>query len=54
VPDTVVAITHSPLLRAVSVAFTGADPGEPGYLTGFSLEVGPESPVRAAAFDPFS
>jgi broad specificity phosphatase PhoE len=54
VPDTVVAVTHSPLLRAVAVTFTGVDPGEPQHLTGFGLEVGPEGAVRAAAFDPFT
>jgi broad specificity phosphatase PhoE len=52
-PDTVVAVTHSPLLRAVSVTFIGTDPGEPQHLTGFSLEAGPEGAVRAVAFDPF-
>lgn len=54
VPGTVVAVTHSPLLRAVSVTFTGVDPGEPPHLTGFGLEVGPEGAVRATAFDPFA
>jgi broad specificity phosphatase PhoE len=54
VPDTVVAVTHSPLLRAVSLTFTGTDPGEPPYLTGYSLQVVPEGPVRTAAFDPFA
>lgn len=54
VPDTVVAVTHSPLLRAVSLTFTGVDPGEPQYLTGVGLDVVPEGPVRAAAFDPFA
>jgi broad specificity phosphatase PhoE len=53
-PDTVVGVTHSPLLRAVSLTFTGVDPGEPSYLTGFGVEVLPDGSVRAAAFDPFA
>ncbi|MGZ4622473.1 MAG: histidine phosphatase family protein [Blastococcus sp.] len=52
VPDTVVGVTHSPLLRAVSLTFTGVDPGEPPYLNGYSLELLPDGSVRAAAFDP--
>lgn len=52
--DTVIGVTHSPLLRAVSLRFTGVDPGEPAYLTGFGLDVLPDGSVRAAAFDPFA
>jgi broad specificity phosphatase PhoE len=52
-PDTIIAVTHSPVLRAVAVAFTGADPGEPPYLNGYLLEVRAEGTVRATAFDPF-
>ena len=52
-PDTVVCVTHSPVLRAVALQFTGADPGEPGYLNGYALELG-DGPVRAAEYDPFS
>ena len=33
-----VAVTHSPLLRAVLLG-TGADPGEPGYVTGTDVRV---------------
>jgi broad specificity phosphatase PhoE len=52
-PDTIIAVTHSPVLRAVAVNFTGADPGEPGYLNGYLVEVQGESTVRATPFDPF-
>ena len=36
---TVVAVTHSPLLRAVLLHGTGSDPGEPGYVTGADVRV---------------
>jgi broad specificity phosphatase PhoE len=47
-PDTVVAVTHSPVLRAVAVHLAGEDPGEPPYLTGYEV-----LPEHAVAFDPF-
>ncbi len=53
-PDTVIGVTHSPLLRAVSLTFAGVDPGEPPHLTGFGLDLLPDGAVRAAAFDPFA
>jgi broad specificity phosphatase PhoE len=53
-PDVVVGVTHSPLLRAVSLTFNGVDPGEPPYLTGFGVEVLPDGSVAAAPFDPFA
>jgi broad specificity phosphatase PhoE len=53
-PDTVIGVTHSPLLRAVSLTFIGVDPGEPPYLTGFGVELLPDGSARAAAFDPFA
>lgn len=34
---TVVAITHSPILRAVGVHLGGGDPGEPEYVTGYEI-----------------
>jgi broad specificity phosphatase PhoE len=36
---TVVAVTHSPLLRAVGLALRGSDPGEPDYLNGYAYTV---------------
>jgi broad specificity phosphatase PhoE len=53
-PDTVVAVTHSPVLRAVAVALLGEDPGEPPYLNGYALEVLEGGTAVATAFDPFS
>jgi len=50
-PDAVVAVTHSPVLRAVAVGLGLDDPGEPPYLTGY--EVTPE-PAGAVPFDPFT
>jgi broad specificity phosphatase PhoE len=52
-PDTVLCVTHSPVLRAVALQFTGTDPGEPPYLNGYAVELG-DGPVRAAEFDPFA
>ena len=51
--DTVIGVTHSPVLRAVAVQFAGEDPGEPPYLSGYALEVAGDGSVRAAVFDPF-
>ncbi len=34
-----VAVTHSPVLRAVGLQHSGADPGEPAYVTGYALTV---------------
>ena len=39
-PDTVIGITHSPVLRAVGLRLLGEDPGEPEYLEGYSLWLG--------------
>lgn len=50
---TVVAITHSPILRAVAKTVRGTDPGEPPYLTGLSLDVSRDGQVRVDDFDPF-
>jgi broad specificity phosphatase PhoE len=50
-PRTVVAVTHSPVLRAVAVGLGLDDPGEPPYLTGYEVTA---DPARAAAFDPFA
>lgn len=37
---TVVAVTHSPVLRAVGLHRNGVDPGEPALVTGYKLLVG--------------
>jgi broad specificity phosphatase PhoE len=51
--DTVVAVTHSPVLRAVGVGLGLDDPGEPPYLTGFEVWVG-DGAASAKPFDPFA
>jgi broad specificity phosphatase PhoE len=38
---TVVAVTHSPVLRSVGLALRGEDPGEPAYVSGYAYTVGP-------------
>jgi broad specificity phosphatase PhoE len=40
-----VGVTHSPVLRACALAHLGHDPGEPGWLTGLELSVGPDRRV---------
>ncbi len=41
VPDwhgrTIVAVTHSPVLRSVGLHLRGVDPGEPPYVTGYAV-----------------
>jgi broad specificity phosphatase PhoE len=41
-----VAITHSPVLRAVAVDVAGSDPGEPAWLAGLEAEVSPDRSVE--------
>jgi len=36
-PPVVVGVTHSPVLRAIALEFLREDPGEPDYLTGYSV-----------------
>lgn len=50
--DVVVAVTHSPVLRAVALGLLGEDPGEPPYLNGFEVRFGPDGTPAAAPFDP--
>lgn len=40
---TVVAVTHSPVLRAVGLRLNGTDPGEPALVTGYRVTVRPGS-----------
>lgn len=37
---TVVAVTHSPVLRSVGLALRGTDPGEPAHVTGYVFDAG--------------
>jgi hypothetical protein len=52
--DTVVAVTHSPVLRAVAVVLGLEDPGEPPYLTGYAVEVDADGAARAEVYTPFA
>jgi broad specificity phosphatase PhoE len=52
--DTVVAVTHSPVLRAISLGLRDDDPGEPPYLNGFEVEIASGGAPLANPFDPFA
>jgi broad specificity phosphatase PhoE len=52
--DAVVAVTHSPVLRAVAVGLGLDDPGEPPYLTGYAVDPAADGAPRVQAFDPFA
>ena len=51
-PDTVIRVTHSPLLRAVSLMFMGVDLGSPRTSPGSAWIFCPPARLRAVAFDP--
>jgi broad specificity phosphatase PhoE len=51
--DTVVAVTHSPVLRAVAVGLGLDDPGEPPYLTGYAVDAAADGSAKAEVFTPF-
>lgn len=40
---TIVAITHSPVLRSVGLGLRGTDPGEPAYVTGYAFTASAEA-----------
>jgi len=48
----VIGVTHSPLLRAVLLDATGADPGEPGYVTGIDVRVAPAGRMQISPYHP--
>lgn len=47
---TVVAVTHSPVLRAVALAYLGEDPGEPDHLTGYVATVAPDGHLAVRSY----
>jgi broad specificity phosphatase PhoE len=49
-----ICATHSPLLRAILIRGTGADPGEPGYVTGADVRVSTDGDVSITAYDPLN
>lgn len=53
-PPVVVGVTHSPVLRAVALTFLHEDPGEPAYLTGYSVLAAPGGAVSVAPSGCFS
>ena len=50
-PATVVAVTHSPLLRAVGLDLLGRDIGEPSWVAGLLLEVAEDGGISVEMFD---
>lgn len=48
----IVCVTHSPLLRAMLSAASGADPGEPAYVTGVLVRVGSTGKTDIERYDP--
>ena len=46
-PDVVVAVTHSPLLRAAGLDLLGRDIGEPPWVSGLLIEVGDRGKLSA-------
>jgi broad specificity phosphatase PhoE len=51
-PEIVVAVTHSPLLRAVAIDLLGRDIGEPGWISGLVLDVSKEGSISAGLWGP--
>lgn len=49
-PPVVVAVTHSPLLRAVGLAALGKDIGEPEWVSGLLLEVNDQGEITTRLF----
>jgi broad specificity phosphatase PhoE len=45
-PPVIVAVTHSPVLRACALAGLNRDPGEPAWLAGLEARIGPGQPVQ--------
>jgi broad specificity phosphatase PhoE len=57
VPDrceVVVAVTHSPLIRAAGLDLLGHDIGEPPWVSGLLVTVSEDRSLRAEVFDPVS
>jgi broad specificity phosphatase PhoE len=50
-PKSAVAVTHSPLVRAVGIDQWGRDIGEPRWVSGLAMEVGADGTMTAKPFD---
>ena len=48
----VVAVTHSPILRACALAHLGEDPGEPEWVSGLEYIIQPDAPLQVSSFTP--
>ena len=51
-PEMVVAVTHSPLLRAVGLDFLGRDVGEPPWVSGILVNIEADGAMSAEIFSP--
>jgi broad specificity phosphatase PhoE len=51
-PEVVVAVTHSPLIRAAGVDLLGHDIGEPPWISGLLVTVADSRSLSAEVFDP--
>lgn len=51
---TVIAVTHSPLLRAVGLDFLGEDIGEPPWVSGLLVHIGDDGAMDVERFAPVS
>jgi broad specificity phosphatase PhoE len=49
-PDVVVAVTHSPLLRAAALDLLGRDIGEPPWVSGLLVDLGSDGKLSAEVF----
>jgi broad specificity phosphatase PhoE len=49
-PDVVVAVTHSPLIRATGLELLGRDVGEPLWVSGLLIDVGDRGGLSAEVF----
>ena len=50
----VICVTHSPLLRSILGGARGEDPGEPAFVTGASVQLGPAGQYDISPYDPLS
>lgn len=50
-PDVTVAVTHSPLLRAVAQRYLSGDIGEPAWVSGLLMKIEPDSEIEVEVFE---
>lgn len=49
--DVVIAVTHSPLIRAAGLDFLGRDLGEPPWLSGLLISIGDDGAMQADVYE---